>query len=226
MSDFLKQFKPDPEFSDERWIWWTAKSVLVDYIAEFAPFDDEFHGYKIPKKRPYPLEPSSTWCGVADPEVAVFTFERNSEAVPLQQKAWEFLVSNASAIEAKLVQKLTVVQRQCLDQLDEEIEEGGPYADQWEAICSKVPNPENALNRFYKLVGITLATTGIDDHAFIGFEFQTAWDKDHGLEIVMHKDRLLAKAGMTELISGYGSVLEGIKGTQAYELDSCDFKLE
>ena len=226
MSDFLDQFKPDPEFPDERWIWWTPKPVLVDYIAEFAPFDDEFHSYKIAKKRPYPLEPSSTWCSVADPEVAVFTFERNSEAVPLQQKAWEFLVSNASAIEAKLVQKLTVVQHQCLDQLDEEIEEGGPYADQWETICSKVPNPETALNRFYKLVGITLATTGLDDHAFIGFEFQTAWDKDRGLEIVMHKDRVLAKAGMTELISGYGSVLEGIKGTQAYELDSCDFKLD
>ena len=148
------------------------------------------------------------------------------EAVSSQQRAWDYLVANSALVEHKLAQKLTFIQRQCLDQLAEEIAEGGPYADQWEIIRSKVPSPETELNRFYKLVAITLAPTGLDDHGFIGFEFQTAWDKDHGLEIVMHKDRTLAKAGMTELISGYGSVIDGIKGTQAYELDPCDFKLD
>jgi hypothetical protein len=226
MSEFLAQFRPDPEFPEDRWVWWTSKPVLVNYVSEFAPFDDQFQNYKIPKKRPYPLEPSCTWCSVADFEVAVFIFENDLEAVSSQQRAWDYLVANAALVEHKLAQKLTFIQRQCLDQLAQEIAEGGPYADQWEIIRSKVPSPETDLNRFYKLVGITLASSGLDNLAFVGFEFQTAWDKDHGLEIVMHKDRVLAKAGMTELISGYGSVLDGIKGTQAFELDPCDFKLE
>ena len=62
----------------------------------------------------------------------------------MQQKAWELLVGNATEVEAKLLKKLTVVQQQYLSQLDEEIEKGGPYADQWETICSNVPNPETS----------------------------------------------------------------------------------
>ena len=72
----------------------------------------------------------------------------------MQQKAWEFLVSNATEVEAKLLKKLTVVQQQCLGQLDEEIEEGGTYADQWETICSKVPNPETSLHNSSVAAGL------------------------------------------------------------------------
>jgi hypothetical protein len=86
MSDFLDQFKPDPEFPDERWIWWTAKPVLVDYIAEFAPFDDEFHGYKIPKKRPFLLNYLLPGVAFQTRRLLFSFFKIGSEAVPLHRR--------------------------------------------------------------------------------------------------------------------------------------------
>lgn len=226
MGEFLDQFVADPEFPDVRWIWWTTKPVLIDFVSECAPFDEEFTDYKVKKGRQYPLEPSCPSCKVQDSVLGVFVFERSSDCEVLQENAWSFLRDHSNEIEVKLLEKLTIIQRQAIELLEEEIADGGPYASHWAKICAEIPDPHVALNRFYKLVGITLAGTGLADHAFVGFEFQTAWDKDHGLEIVMHKDRILAKGGMTELISGYGSVIDGIRATQGYELDTCDYKLD
>ncbi len=225
MSDFLKQFKPDKEFPDERWFFVTPKPFLKDFVSEYAVFDQDFHTYKLPKKS-YPIEPSGVDSRVVDANVSVFIFDKNPEASELRQNAWEFLLANAEAVEEKLRAKLASAQAQGLAFLQEEVEDGGPYEDHWKMIQSKIPNAEVAVDKFFKLVAIVLDGSGLEDHAFVGFEFQTSWDKDHGLEVVMHKDRVLAKAGMTELVSGYGSTIDGIKGTQAVELEDGDFKQE
>ena len=47
---------------------------------------------------------------------------------------------------------------------------------------------------------ISLAKTGHDVLSYIGVEFQSGWDQDYGLEIVMQKDRGHAAAGMIELM--------------------------
>ena len=224
MSDFLKQFKPDKEFPDDRWFFTAPKPFLKDFISEYAVFDEDFHTYKLPKKS-YPIEPSGVDSRVVDPNVPVFIFDKNPDATELRQNAWEFIIANAEAIEEKLIAKLASVQTQGLALLKEELEDGGPYEVHWKMIQSKIPNTETAIGKFFKLVSIVLDASGLEDHAFVGFEFQTSWDKDHGLEIVMHKDRVLAKAGMTELVSGYGSTIEGIKGTQQHDLEPGDHKL-
>lgn len=225
MTLFQKQFKADKEFPDERRSFVAPKPFLEDFVALFAVFDKDFHTYQLPKKS-YPIDPSGIDSRIADSNVSVFIFDKNPESSLLQQNAWEYLVENASAVEEKLKAKLAADQAQGLALLNEEIEDGGPYEDHWKMIQSKIPNAESAIDKFFKLVAIVLDASGLDDHAFVGFEFQTAWDKDHGLEIVMHKDRVLAKAGMTELISGYGSTIEGIKGTQEAEFEPGDFKLD
>lgn len=225
MSDFLAQFMEDPEFGDSRRMWLTTKPILVNTIAEFASFDEEFHTYKLGKARPYPLEPSCPSCRVADDQVAVFTFEWDAVNSESQKKAWEYLAENASNVEAALRRKLASIQANCIVQMEEELADGAPYQQHWDMILSAMPNPATEADRFYKLVGITLATTGLDECGFVGFEFQTAWDKDHGLEILMHKDRVLAMAGMTELMVTDGSMIERIKAVQQYEPDPTYFQL-
>lgn len=225
MSDFLKQFKPDNEFPDERWYFTAPKPFLKDFVAEYAVFDEDFHTYKLPIAS-YPVEPSGVDARVGDANVPVFVFDQSPEATGLRQNAWDFLLANAQAIEVKLLAKLASVQAQGLALLMEELEDGGPYGAHWNLIQSKIPNAETAIDKFFKLVAIVLDGSGLEDHAFVGFEFQTSWDKDHGLEIVMHKDRVLARAGMTELLSGFGSSIAGIKATQEFDLAPGDFRLD
>ena len=224
MSDFLNQFKPDREFPDERWSFTTSKPVLKAFVSAFAVYDEDFHKGRL-EKAPYPLEPSGFNSRVEDDTVSVFIFDKNPESTALRENAWDFLLRNQSAIEAKLRAKLIQIQENDLIQLSEELKDGGPYGDHWKMIQSQIPQAETRTDKFFKLVGIVLDASGLEDHAFVGFEFQTSWDKDHGLEIVMHKDRVLARAGMTELLSGYGSSIDGIKATQEFDLAPGDFRL-
>jgi len=71
---------------------------------------------------------------------------------------------------------------------------------------------------------VGLADSGLDECGFSSFEFQTGWDRDHGLGVLMHKDRVLAAGGLTELIHGSG-LLAGARAVQAYDLDEGDFVL-
>lgn len=152
--------------------------------------------------------------------------EWGDEAAPLQQAAWEYLVANAGAVEEALKQKLRSIQANSLEMHGEEMR----ALTVWRSIRSKIQSQlpsgaEEAIDQFYKLVGISLAPTGLDECCFVGFAFQTAWVKDHGLEVVMHKDRVLARGGMTELLSPNRSIVELIKSTQEYDLEPGDFRL-
>lgn len=207
-------------------MWLTTKPVLINAIAEYAPFDEEFHTYKLGRANPYPLEPSCPSCRVVDDQVAVFTFERNAAKIDKQEKAWEYLLENASVIESALRRRLVSVQAASISQMDEELADGGPFQEHWDMIQRAIPNPTTNIDRFFKLVGICLATTGLDECGFVGFEFQTAWDKDHGLEILMHKDRVITMGGMTELMNTEGSMIERIKATQQYDPHPDDFSID
>lgn len=224
MASFQSQFKPDREFPDERWSFVTEKPVLRDFVALYAPFDEEFHKYKLPRK-PYPLEPSCPTCREASSELSVFIFERDGAAEEFQENAWRFIEANSAAVESQLKQKLLAVHKRGIELIKDEIADGGPYTDHWSFIQSKIPDSAASIECFFKLVGVSLASNGPDHHAYVGFEFQSAWDKDHGLQILMHKDKVLCAAGMTELISPGKDIEAAIRAIQSYELDACDHKL-
>ncbi len=82
----------------------------------------------------------------------------------------------------------------------------------------------SAIDHLFKLVAIGLADSGLDECGFSSFEFQTGWDRDHGLGVLMHKDRVLAAGGMTELICDPG-IVDGARVVQSYDLDDGDFSL-
>lgn len=226
MSHFYDRFQPDPEFPESRRVWETEKPLLKDAVAEFAPYDPDYRTYPIGKGKPYPLEPSDASARVASDTVGVFLFEWSDEAAPLQQAGWEYLVANAAAVEAALIQKLQAMQAKCLEMHEEELEGADFLQKHWKEIEAGLRSPVGeAVDQFYKLVGISLGATGLDECCFVGFEFQSGWDQDHGLGIAMHKDRVLAAGGMTELLTPIGSTVERIKATQKYELDPGDYRL-
>lgn len=224
MASFLSHFKADRDFPDDRWSFVTEKPVLREFVAFYAPFDEDFHKYKLPRK-PYPLEPSCPTCREQSSEVSVFIFEKDEAAEELQENAWRFIAANFEEVESELKQKLLAVHKRGIELIKAEIADGGPYGDHWAFIKSKIPEPSRSIECFFKLVGVSLASSGPDDHAYVGFEFQSAWDKDHGLQIIMHKDKVHCSAGMTELIFPGKDIEAAIRAIQSYELDACDRKL-
>jgi hypothetical protein len=95
----------------------------------------------------------------------------------------------------------------------------------WKEIERRVPVDESsAIDHLFKLVGIGLAGSGLDECGFSSFEFQAGWDRDHGLGVLIHRDRVLAAGGMGELIYGPG-IVEGARVVQSYDLDEGDFPL-
>lgn len=223
---FVDQFQPAPEFEDSRWICVVEKPVLVDAVVAFAPYDPDFHKTSLGKQKPYLLDPSCPTARTADSQVPVVIYERSEAASDLRQNAWQFILENASAIEKSLVKKLMAIHTRSLTQfLEEEMPDVPEFQKHWEEISRVIPNPEESITSFFKLVGVSLATSGLDECGFVGFEFQSGWDQDHGLEILMHKDRVLVAAGMTELMSPGKSIVESVKATQKYESDPDDLIL-
>lgn len=224
MNAFLDHFQPDPEF-DGRWLWRTAKPLLRGAVVAVAPPYPEYPKLKVSKSRGPSGDPScpSARDASSDIEVALYAASGNGFG-SFQERAWDFILAHPAAIEAALRRKLFAWHRKRLAQFrDENLPHVKEYQKYWKAVERQVAMEESsAIDHLFKLVGISLADSGLDECGFSSFEFQTGWDRDHGLGVLMHKDRVLAAGGLTELIGGPG-VVEGARVVQSYDLDNGDF---
>lgn len=226
MSAFLDRFRPDPEF-DGRRLWRTAKPLLRGAVVAVAPPYPDYPKLKVSRSRGPSGDPSCP--SARDPssevEVALYASSGNGFG-SLQERAWEFLLAHPAAIEAALRRKLFAWHRKRLAQFrEEDLPNVKPLQRYWKEIERQLPVEEPAaIDHLFKLVAIGLADSGLDECGFSSFEFQTGWDRDHGLGVLMHRDRVLAAGGLTELIGGPG-VLEGARVVQSYDLDEGDLVL-
>jgi hypothetical protein len=227
MSQFLSHFQPDPEV-DGRRLWRTPKPLLTGPVVAVAPPYPDYPKLKLSKSRGPSSDPScpSARDPSADIEVALYADNGNGLGV-LQERAWDFILSDSVAVEGALRHKLFAWHvKQMAQFLEEDLPDAPPeYQKYWTLVGRQVALKEpSAVNHLFKLVGIGLADSGLDDCAFSSFEFQTGWDRDHGLGVLMHRDRVLAAGGMGELILG-PDVLAGARVVQSYDLDDGDFVL-
>ena len=162
----------------------------------------------------------------SDIEVVLYAYSNNGFNSGYQERAWEFLLANATGIEIALRRKLYAWHKK---RMAEHREEDLPHVPElqkyWKKIEKQVPFEDpSAIDQLFKLVGVGLADSGLEVCGFSSFEFQTGWDRDHGLGVLMHRDRVLAAGGMCELI--YGTDLAaGARAVQSYDLDDGDFSL-
>jgi hypothetical protein len=227
MSDFFANFQQEPDFDSDRRVWTTAKPFLNDWAVQVSPYDADFLDYRLPESGPGILEPSCPYGRVTREEVTVFVYEATEESADLLEKTWNDLLANLSAVEKSLVTKLQAVHLRNITQfLEEEMPEMPEYAAEWEKSLAKLGKPpEEAASAFFKLVGIGLSTQEMDGIGFTAFEFQSGWDLDHGLEITMHRDRVLTSDGLTVLISSDYSIVDGARANQEFEFDPGDLRL-
>lgn len=225
MSAFLDQFRPEPEFG--RRLCRTAKPLLRDAVVAVAPPYPEYPKLKVSKSRGPTSDPScpSARDPSSDIEVSLYEGTGNGPG-SFHERAWEFILAHPAAIEAALRRKLFAWHVKRLAQFrEEELPHDPEYQKYWKVVEKNVALEEqSAVDQLFKLVGVGLAASGLDECGFSSFEFQTGWDRDHGLGVLMHKDRVLAAGGLTELIHGSG-LLAGARAVQAYDLDEGDFVL-
>lgn len=226
MSAFLDHFQPDPDF-DGRRLWRTAKPLLPDAVVAVAPPYPDYVKQQVSKSRGPSGDPScpSARDASSDIEVALYAASGNGFG-SFQERAWEFILAHSAAIETALRRKLFAWHGKQMAQFhDEDLLQDQEYEEYWKVVERQVAMKEpSAVDHLFKLVGIGLADSGLDDCGFSSFEFQTGWDQDHGLGVLMHKDRVLAAGGLSELIGGPG-VLEGARAVQSYDLDEGDLVL-
>jgi hypothetical protein len=226
MSEFLDRFRPDPEL-DGRLVWRTTKPLLRDAVVAVAPPYPDYPKLKVSTfgRDTDPYSPSAR-----DPssqvEVALYADGGNGYG-SLHERAWEFNLAHHAAIVAALRRKLLAWHgKNMASFLAEDLPDAPPeYQKYWKVVERQVALGEPAaVDQLFKLVSVGLADSGLDDCGFSSFEFQTGWDRDHGLGILMHKDRVLAAGGMGEMICG-ADLLTGARVVQGYDLDDGDFVL-
>jgi hypothetical protein len=224
MSAFLDNFQPDPELPDIRRIWRTAKPLLRDAVAAYAPYDPEYPKLKVSKSPGTSNDPSCASALVISTDIDVMLYSHTDTFGSVQERAWNFILDHHELVEAALRRKLFAQHSRSLMEFREEALP--PQLQKyWKTIESRVNwDDPSAVDHLFKLVAIGLADNGLDECGFSSFEFQTGWDRDHGLGILMHKDRVLAAAGMTELI-GSDSIVDVVKSIQGYGMDDGDLSL-
>mgnify|MGYP000896395279 CR=1 FL=1 len=230
MGGFLKNFQPDPdpEMAEVRRLWRTTKPLFQDAVVAVAPPYPDYPKLKVSKRQgpeSGPSCPSARDAG-SDLEVVLYAYSGNGFHSGYQERAWEFLLANAARIESALRRKLFAWHGKQLAQHQEENLPHVPeYQKYWKKIEKQVAFTEpSAIDQLFKLVGVGLADSGLDECGFSSFEFQTGWDRDHGLGVLMHRDRVLAAGGMCELIYG-PNLAAAARAVQAHDLDDGDFSL-
>jgi hypothetical protein len=227
MGAFLDNFRPDPDSDGTRQVWRTTKPLLQDAVVVVAPPYPDYPKMKVSRHGP-DTSPSCPSARDASSEIEVHSYADSGSGfgTSYQEKAWEFMLAHAPTIEAALRRKLFAWHRKQLMQFrEEDLPTAKALQKYWETIEKQVPVEEPAaVNHLFKLVVISLNDSGLDEYGFIAFEFQTGWDHDHGVGILMHRDRVLAAGAMGEMIYG-SSIAAGARATQEYDLDDGDFSL-
>ncbi len=228
MSTFKPNNERDPECSNRSLPWIAPKPVFQNAIVEFAPPYPDYPKAKFKKSLGSPNDPSSPNAKSQDSNIDVVLYfsDANVDST-LQECAWKFLQDNANAIESNLRRKLFAYHIKSLTQfLDEYLPDSKPIQKYWKQIEAEVPIREVvAIDRLFKLVRIGLADTGLDKCGYSSYEFQTGWDHDHGLSIIMHKSHVLAAGGMEELIYAPEHILSAVQSVQGYDFDEGDYRI-
>ncbi|PQO38380.1 DUF6985 domain-containing protein [Blastopirellula marina] len=146
----------------------------------------------------------------------------------LQENAWNFIRDKFAEVEASLRRKLFVNHMkgyrgfvdECVPDLSEfDLEE-------WDEIKDAIPwDTPAAVDAMFELISIGLLDQGLDDCGFSYFNFNSGWDEEHGISVLMHRNHVLAAGGISEFSNLGDEVIPHIKSIQRYDLDDGDLSL-
>lgn len=72
------------------------------------------------------------------------------------------------------------------------------------------------LDKQIEWAGLTLYDHGWDSIGFITMDFKCGWDEEHGISILMHRDKIIAEDGLAEFTNRGERLIETAKYAQSY----------
>jgi len=135
--------------------------------------------------------------GTAMLNVAPENHERRSHPTVDQEVAFKYLLDNEAAVAASILQALFDLYP------DEKADYAGAYIDGAEEDLPDITDP-SGLRDLIGLTNVHVLSVAKDGAAYVGFEFDSAWDEEHGAGVMTHQGRVIAVGG------GDTSVLEWI----------------
>ncbi|MEM7784149.1 MAG: hypothetical protein AAF623_12410, partial [Planctomycetota bacterium] len=207
MADFFSQFTPDPDpdMASLRSIMISEKPLLRHAVVAFAlPYPD-YPKLKLGRSRQASADPSCPSArDITDKIVVTLSWNDEKSFGNGQEVAGNFIKGNASKIENVLRRKLFAQHQKALKQFLEEIlPNDRKTRNYWNKIENEIDWQElSAVDYLYKLVGVSLLDHGLDACGFSSFEFQSGWDRDHGISVLTHRCNTLAAGGMGEFTFG------------------------
>ncbi|WP_198027621.1 hypothetical protein [Seonamhaeicola sp. S2-3] len=104
-----------------------------------------------------------------------------------QHKANEYLIKNEEGIKNEILNALVIKYPEIQDIYDFE-------PDEKKELMPDVIDP-NDFKKLIELIRIHFLNIKKDDIGYIGFEFDCKWDIEHGLGIMIHKNRIIKIGG-------------------------------
>lgn len=142
-------------------------------------------------------------CYPADPEyqrehraeVAVTAYSKTGRLEESHAAAWQYLADAPDAVEAALRSALWAECKKNFDEFMTQLDTDDPECE-WDSMKDITDwSHLSSLDRQVYLYQVTILDRSDDDVAHVVFTFDVGWDDEHGLSVVMHKDKVLAVNG-------------------------------
>lgn len=209
MISFLDNFKADEW--DDRIVWVTNTPVFVD-----AQMTYEFNSLrrvmtKNPRRRSSAM-------------VEVYAHNQLENGYQKYQEiAWKYINTHVTSIERAVTNKLW---SRCLDNFKSCLIYVSDTDKTWNAIRDQEKwNERSVLQKQISLTEISLFDTDIDGHGLFTLDFAVGWDEEHGVSVLMHRNKVIATSSLADFTCRGDSLLSHAKCIQQFDFSEGDLRL-
>ena len=175
---------PFPELVYGKYDYWTCRDILPSWAGfqtRLGPYD------------------SKSSDNPSDGSVEIMVKVPSKDAVPASEQSYAYQISRTTSLESPGWFLEAIV-----DYFYSLAEIRGFDESEKAKHLARVRGPDD----FKRLIGlgvVHILPVWKDDIAYIGFEFGCSWDSEHGLGVMMHKDRVVT-VGEASHLFGNGSL--------------------
>ncbi len=144
--------------------------------------------------------------------------EVSGKLVDEHEAAFSYFVANAAYYEKRLLDYLLVRSTENANAA----KKADDNADLRAFIKKHAIGTEPGLKQQVSWSGLSLYDHGWEGVGFITVDFKCGWDQEHGISILMHKDKIIAESGLADFSNRGDSLIEHAKciqrGSTGYDL--------
>lgn len=140
-----------------------------------------------------------------------------------QELAWKYLTTRVTSIERAVTKKHWPT---CLENFKARLSAIPDTDKTWKAIRGKEAwDDKSVLKKQISITSISLCDTEIDGHGVITLDFEVGWDEEHGVSILMCRNKVIAASGSADFTGRGKSLLGHAKCIQDFSYSEGDLRI-